>query len=290
MKAEFTAFSPVSNTGYNDFRKNMGVVMNELRTLEEVEPRKILQRVIDEKVPAIMSYLSRRKWYVEKVILTYLGANRLSAQIIADKKPHPINIQIEQPVGLSLKHRAGKVVFDTKVLALEPTAESSGGKIVFAVPDSVEIIDRRKYFRVNVPQELKVDVLTWHRGCGNRNNTPPENYWKGRLIDISAGGAQVALDTDQQPDFRKGQFIGFQFTPLPYEKPLLFSAQIRNIIPTADHRSLCLGLQLVGLEASAEGRRILSRLVRVVEQYHKMNQSSFKQQDLQTTQSNTGVI
>ncbi|MHC4130753.1 MAG: PilZ domain-containing protein [Planctomycetota bacterium] len=264
--------------------------MNEIRTLQEVEPRKILQRVIDEKVPAILSYLSRRKWYVEKIVFTEMGANCITAQIIADKKPHPINIQIEQPVGLSLKHRAGKVVFDTKVLALEPAVQPSGGKIIFEIPDRVEIVDRRKYFRVNVPEQLKVDALIWHRGCGKNNNTPPENYWQGKLIDISAGGAQAAIDTDQQPDLRKGQFIGLQFTPLPYEKPILLSAQIRSIIPTADHKSLCLGLQLVGLEASSEGRQTLSRLVRVVEQYHKMNDSSFKQQDLQTTQRNAGLI
>jgi hypothetical protein len=268
----------------------MGDVMNEIRTFQEVEPRKIIQRVIDERVTAIMSYMSRRKWYVEKVILTELGADRITAQIIADKKPHPINIQIEQPVGLSLKHRAGKVVFDTKVLSLEPSTQPAGGKIVFKVPESVEIIDRRKYFRVNVPEQLKVDVLVWHRMCGKNNNTVPEDYWKGKLIDISAGGAQMALDTNQQTDLRKGQFIGLQFTPLPYEKPMLFSAQIRNIIPTADHNSICLGLQLVGLEASSEGRQTLSRLVRVVEQYHKMNQSGFKQQDLQTTQTNTGLV
>jgi hypothetical protein len=263
--------------------------MNELRTLEQVEPRKILQRVIDERITAIMSYLSRRKWYVEKVLFTELGANCITAQILADKKPHPINIQIEQPVGLSLKHRAGKVVFDTKVLALEPAVQPAGGKIVFEVPESVEIVDRRKYFRVNVPEQLKVDILLWHRGC-SKNDKLPENYWQGKLIDISAGGAQIAIDTDQQPDLRKGQFIGLELTPLPYEKPLLFSAQIRNIIPTADHRSVCLGIQLVGLEASAEGRQTLLRLVRVVEQYHKMNDSSFKQQDLQTTENNTGVI
>jgi len=262
--------------------------MNEIRTLQEVEPRKILQRIIDERITAIMSYMSRRKWYVEKVMLTELGANHITAQLIKDNKPHPINIQIEQPVGLSIKHRVGKVVFDTKVLSLEPATHPAGGKIVFEVPDSVEIVDRRKYFRVNAPAQLKVDVLVWHRGCGN-NHSPPETYWQGKLIDISAGGAQVALDTDQQPDLRKGQFIGMQFTPLPYEKPLLFSAQIRNIIPTADHNSICLGLQLVGLEASVTGHQTLSRLVRVVEQYHKMNQSSSKTLDIHTNPTNTGM-
>ena len=100
-------------------------------------------------------------------------------------------------------------------------------------------------------------------------------------MDISAGGAQVVVDVEQNPDFKKGQFIGLRFTPMPYEMPLMFNAQIRNILPTADDEGLCLGLQIVGLEASDEGREVLSRLVGVVERYYQLNRSSVRQQDMQ---------
>ena len=62
-----------------------------------------------------------------------------------------------------------------------------------------------------------------------------------------------------------------------------FTAQIRNVLPTADHAALCVGLQIVGLEASEEGRHVLSRLATVVERYYDINQSGAKQQDMQTT-------
>ena len=86
------------------------------------------------------------------------------------------------------------------------------------------------------------------------------------------------LDGDEstEPQFRKGQFIGMRFTPLPYETPLVIDAQIRNALPRSDRKSIYLGLQLVGLEASSEGREVLTRLVGVVEQYYKMNQSGKK--------------
>ncbi len=74
-------------------------------------------------------------------------------------------------------------------------------------------------------------------------------------------------------DFRKGQFLGVRFTPMPYEVPLMFNVQVRNVLPTADHTGLCLGLQIVGLEASEDGRQTLSRLTNVVERYHQINQS-----------------
>jgi len=137
-----------------------------------------------------------------------------------------------------------------------------------------------------VPKPLKVNVVLWHRSSAadNKQVLPP-HYWQGRLMDISAGGAQAAIDAGEKSDFRKGQFVGLRFTPMPYETPLMFNAQIRSILPTADGKDICLGMQIVGLEASAEGREILQRLCTIVEQYYKMNQSSIKQQDVQTVNS-----
>ena len=297
-----------------------GVVM-----LHGAEPREILQTVIEKKVSAVMSYLSRRKWHVAKVQPTNLGANRLAVCVLPGKKPHPINVQVYQPVGISLKYEYGKFIFESKVVALEPPPETAkdgaqtaplgesqdeNPTIVLAVPDRIEVVQRRSYFRVDVPESLKVNVLLWHRlqtdsqvpGC------PPEYYWQGKLVDISAGGAQVAVphqlearscnksrigNTDVRrgsigagkPDFKKGQFIGLRFTPMPYERPLQLCAQIRNILPTADGHSSCLGLQIVGLEASPEGRQVLSRLLGIIERYYQINQSSIKQQDMHAVSS-----
>jgi hypothetical protein len=260
-----------------------GVDMSKVGTLHGAEPRQILQAVIEKKVPAIMSYLSKRKWHVAKVLLTSLGASQLNVQLSPREKPHPINIQVGQPVGISLKYGYGKFIFETRVVGFEPSPEStSGGTIVLAAPDRVEIVQRRSYFRVDVPGSLKVNVLMWHRGCAADNvQVPPENYWQGRLVNISAGGMQVAIDAPQVPEVKKGQFMGLRFTPMPYETPLMFSAQIRSILPTADGKSVCIGLQIVGLEASPEGRQVLQRICNVVEQYYKLQQSSAKQHDMQ---------
>jgi hypothetical protein len=287
----------------------MGVDMNEVVMLRGAEPREILETAIEEKIPAIMTYLSRNKWHVTKVLLTNLGANRLSTEIWPKEKPHPINIRVNQPVGISLKYGYGKFVFDTTVVSLElsqaPDRQGQSGTIVLAVPNRIEIVQRRSYFRVDVPKSLKVNVLLWHRGLNrvpeptswnldkreDNSNQASDNprgdasrrrqdYYKGKLVDISAGGAQIAVDTAQKPDLRKGQFIGLTFTPMPYEKPLILDAQIRNILPTADDKNICLGIQIVGLEASPEGRQVLQRLCNIVEHYFQINQSGAKQQEM----------
>jgi hypothetical protein len=301
--------------------------MSEIVMLQGPESQAVLQMVVQSQAPAIMSYLSKDKWHVAKVIMKDLRADRLYVENChTPGKPHPINIRMEQPVGVNFKHAYGKFVFDTTVVSLEPSADpEAGGTIVLAMPQGIGVVQRRSYFRVNVPASLRVNVVLWHR-TGNRTSEERTHaYCEGRLIDISAGGAQVVVPlkhgagtgpagcetgsgspmSNAAPaeavqsvvgtgpsvpgapngttapragaagaaDFRKGQFLGVRFTPMPYEVPLMFSAQVRNVLPTADHAGLCLSLQIVGLEASEDGRQTLSRLAKVVERYHQINQS-----------------
>lgn len=271
--------------------------MNDFMTPRGVEPKEILRIAINNKTPAIMSYCSRAKWHVAKVLLTGLDGDKLSVESMAQKKVlRPINIQINQPVGLSFKYEYGKFVFDTTVKDLKPSQgqeayQERGGTIVLAVPDKIEMIQRRCYFRVNVPESLKVKVLLWHRNGKYKEikqtqdtSDPLRQGSQGRLMDISAGGAQVVVPHESlttEMTFKKGQFIGMRFTPLPYETPMVLCAQIRNILPTADGKDTSLGLQIVGLEASCEGREVLNRLTGIVEQYYQMNQKVQKKEDMQ---------
>jgi hypothetical protein len=294
---------------------------NKVLMLRGDEPEKILRTAINKQIVAIMSYLSKGKWHVAKVLITEMEGDRISIEsAVPKKKQHPLNIQPNQPVGISFKYEYGKFVFDTAVMALEATLGSEaeqgwGGKIVLAIPDRIEVVQRRSYFRVDVPQSLNVKVVMWHRGdrqrakkqMNNEEDDQSNNYCQGRLIDISAGGAQVIIPypseesapaPERDPkgsisrsvsadglDFRKGQFIGMRFTPMPYETPIMISAQIRNILPTSEGNSASLGLQIVGLEASPEGREVLARLIDVVEKYYQINQSGARQQDIQPAQN-----
>lgn len=256
--------------------------MNDIKLLHEAEPRKILETVVENKIPAIMSYLSRGRWHIARVLLTELGAGRLSAEVSPRKKPQPLNIRSGQDVGLSIKYGYGKFIFETTVIGLEPLPQpGGGGRIALAVPDRIEIVQRRSYYRVSVPEGLKVNVVVWHCGFDRTADNGPQKYWKGRLIDISAGGLQLGLDSAFTTDFKQGQTIGLRFTPEPYQEPLMFNAQVRSVLPTAGGDRICLGLQIVGLEASVEGQATLARLVAVVEHYHQMNQTSIKQRDFQ---------
>jgi hypothetical protein len=290
---------PILPVEYRGLRRNWskGGTMNDVMTPRGVESGEILRIVIDNKVPAIMSYCSKGKWHVAKVLLTGLDGNRLRVESMAQKKIlRPINIQVRQPVGLSFKYEYGKFVFDTTVEDLIPSHgqqayQERGGTIVLAVPDKIEVIQRRSYFRVNVPESLKVKVLLWPRSSNHREikqtsdtEDPMRHCCQGRLVDISAGGAQVVVPHESLTtgmSFKKGQFVSMRFTPMPYETPIVLCAQIRNILPTADGEGSSLGLQIVGLEASCEGREVLNRLISIVERYYEQNQKARTKGDVQ---------
>lgn len=269
--------------------------MSEIVMLEGHESRAVLQTVIQSQSPAIMSYLSRDKWHVSKVVMKELMDDRLYVEgCRSSGKLHPINIRIDQPVGLNFKHAYGKFVFDTTVVGLEPSSDAdAGGTIVLTAPQRLGVIQRRSYFRVNVPSSLNVHVALWHRTIRRAPTDATRTYYEGRLVDISAGGALVAVPLKRgvgeesgaanESDFHKGQFMGVRFTPMPNETPLMFNAQIRNVLPTADRTGLCLGLQIVGLEASEEGRQTLNCLAKAVEYYHQINQSSGRGQERQSS-------
>ena len=250
--------------------------MKESSYIESVNAEEILQKVIESRTPVLMSHMSRGKWHITKVNLTDITPGRLRLEITYHPKRHPINIQIDQPVGLSFKFGRSKYMTEAPVAGFEPAINrGQGGTIVLQMPNHIDVMSRRHYFRVDAPESLAVKVLFWHRGYYDTNITqvPIEDYWQGRLVDISAGGIQIEVSKQQIPHFKKGQLIGAQFTALPYKRPIMFEARIRRITETSDGEHFCLAAQIVGLDATVDGRSTLKRLCGIVEQYHQMNQS-----------------
>ena len=228
-----------------------------------------------------MCYLSKGKWHIAKVIFYTVDPEQIS--IIAmpstfqtddgrpcERQPRPINVQIGQSVGLSIKYEGGKLIFDTKVTDFGLSAGSMGGVIMLDSPEQIEMVSRRSYFRVRVPDKLSIDVDIKLR---RRRKDGDDKYCRGKLIDLSAGGLQVGIENSLRPELREGQYVKVKFSPLPAEAAIEFSAQIRNILPTADGKYLCFGLQIVGIEASKKGREVLSRLVGITELYYELNRS-----------------
>jgi anti-anti-sigma regulatory factor len=153
-------------------------------------------------------------------------------------------------------------ITEVSELVFTPSPGKLGnGTLEFRSLNKAKPIERRKYIRLRIPSWLQVNVLLWHGGRNDDyNKLIPGHFWQGRLVDISEGGIQVAIDAAEKTPLGKGQFIGLEFRPAPAEPLLIFDAKIREVLPTADGKNICLGLQLTGLEANPEGRKGLQKL------------------------------
>jgi len=164
--------------------------------------------------------------------------------------------------------RIFEIASDAQVAFKPPTQVGSGGTLELGRPDGTEPRKRRNYVRLNICELIKVGVLFWHRRQNEDNlEVPWENCWQGQLINISEGGAQIAVDATQRSDFKKGHFIRLQFPRIHYENAPMFDAHIREVLPATENNSVYIGVQFVGLEANPEGRQYLQWLCNSEERY-----------------------
>ncbi|MHC5061844.1 MAG: flagellar brake protein [Planctomycetota bacterium] len=248
--------------------------MNEPQLLTIEEVKDALSRAVQDKITGVLSHFTGGIWHRTKIAICTVSNHTLHVEPLAEENnKKPADIQINQPVGISIQRDFDKYIFETVVAGIETSVnQSKGGKIVLELPDKVERMQRRAYTRMPVPKSMNVQVLFWHRGYSDDSKRVPlENYWQGRLLNISAGGVQIAVDRDQEPNFRVSQLVGLQFTPMSYEKPIHVEGQVRHIAQTSNGEKLEVGVEFIGLEASGQGRQKLHRIVNAVNEYERRN-------------------
>ncbi len=245
--------------------------MSNTKKLNASQIADVLEKTVTDQVTCIMSHLTKGKWHRIEVRIRSVNTNAIMIELI-DTPPVNEDIQIDQPVGMAFEIDFTKYLFESAVIGFESAInEAATGRIMIKKPKKLDQMQRRSYTRVPVPNEIKVSTLFWHRGYTDESvDVPIDNYWQGRMMDLSAGGAQITVTKEQFENFRKDQFIGMQFTPLPFEKPVQVEAQIKHIAAHAeDSELISLGIEFLGLEASTDGRDKLDKIVETIGVYQK---------------------
>jgi anti-anti-sigma regulatory factor len=167
-------------------------------------------------------------------------------------------------------------IADVSEIVLTPLVEQAGGgTLEICSLNNAKPLERRKYFRLKIPWWLQMNVLIWHGGrYDDYHKQLPGHFWHGRLVDISTGGIQVAIEATEETMPGKDRPMGMEFRPNPAEPLLAFDAQIREIQPTADGKNVCLGLQFIGLEANPEGRQALQKLYNPEGKYYEAKKNT----------------
>ena len=240
--------------------------MSRGETLKFDQISDFLLTAVQGKAPVVVSFTRQGKWRLFDARIAAFDDEKIVLAEIKETK----SLEADQPVGICIEIGHSKYLFEATIQAVEGTGK--GSKVHLEFPDKVECMQRRAYERQPVPENLKVKTLFWHRGYLDETNKEPiEQYWQGRLLNLSASGAQIAVDLDMRDCFCVGQLVGVQFTPMSYQRPLLLESHVRYLIDEPEQHQFLVGIEFLGLESGQEGRHVLHRLVTVISEYEKMN-------------------
>jgi c-di-GMP-binding flagellar brake protein YcgR len=229
----------------------------------------VIGKAVTDKASVAMTHLSKGKWNTNEVHFCGLTDITLHVRVSPSDSKGQVISTVDQPVGMSLLQGFAKYIFEVSVVGFEPSINSGqGGTIVLNKPEMLEKMKRRAYARIAVPDPLHVETLFWHRGyTDDSNEAPLENYWQGSLMDLSAGGLRIMIDVQKVKNFRTGQIVGLQFTPMPYEKPIVVEGLVKRIGDSSDTKAKFVGIEFLGLEAAGEGREKLHRIIDTINEY-----------------------
>ena len=243
--------------------------MSRGETLKSDQIHDFLLTAVQEKADVVVSFTRQGKWRLFNTQIDTFDDEKI---VLAENKDIK-NLKTNQPVGICIEIGHFKYLFEATIQGVEET--SKGVQVQLEIPDKVECMQRRVYGRQPVPSNLRVKTLFWHRGyLDETNEEPPEQYWQGRLLNLSASGAQIAVDLDMKDCFCVGQLVGVQFTPMSYQRPLLLESHVRYLIDQPEQHQFLVGVEFLGLESGHEGRQVLHRLIKVISEYEKMNSHS----------------
>ena len=132
-------------------------------------------------------------------------------------------------------------------------------------PDKLQEIQRRVYYRAEVPPGRRIETCMWDGGICDRDEADLQHmpHHTGLLQDVSGGGCRVEIDATRDPLLRAGDTVGIEFQPDPRSEALRLDAMFRHADDLGGGK-LSLGFQFVGLEMTAQGRATLQGLSRVV--------------------------
>ncbi len=237
--------------------------MTPCETLHPDQFLSVLRQACQEHAPVTVSFLSEGKWHLMKLTLAQFSDEHI---VLSDVKD---NVSIYQPVGICILSGHYKYLFDSQVS--EVKSGVNGSSICIDYPQTAERMPRRAFLRQSVPASMNVKVLFWHRGyMDGCEAKPDEQYWQGRLLNLSAGGAQFEIDNSQKRCFSSGQLLGVQFTPMSYQIPFLLESHVKYLRDNTENGHFKIGVEFLGLE-TPEGRDSLHRLLEVLKEYQQMN-------------------
>ncbi len=246
-------------------------VVDEVIMLLGEKSREILDCVQQNRIPAKMSYCIDQRWRRNRVFIETLTDESLVVTVTPRMSSSELGIQHGQLVGISFQceygHSQDRFIFGSEVLGAQ------NEQISLAMPEEIEIVRNKSFLRCAVPEGVIIDTEMCQKKQQDGRLVKAAAHicqgWSGQLIELSADSLSVAVSTMQGPDLRKGDYLTVRFVPFDNETPLTVNACVKSMMPTEKAQEVSLDMEIIGLEASPEGRMVLRRLCSVVSQYRQ---------------------
>ena len=227
----------------------------------------IIEHSIRHEARAILSHNRPEGWRTYKANFVSGSRGSRSLCIKAGSAPLAPDLVLPdagEPVGVSFRLSHKKCMFSAVVQSTRQ--DKDGVLFTLSWPDKLQQLRRRAYERVSPSRGTVIPVRFWREA--SRTSSPQEERQlrHGQLEDISAGGMRIkAADLG---DLEIGGTYHFAFAPRQSAPALVLEATLCHHEATDQGRA-SLGFHFVGLEATADGQRMLERLVRIVSQYQR---------------------
>jgi len=236
-----------------------------------VECKKMLEEAARRHLPIKVTNRRGYLWQVYNSNFLGLQSGRLA---LASPKDNDQTEAIEptqgQEIAVSFKKGYHKCLFVTRILncgqfEIEPGVSAPAMTVL--APQQVEKVQRRAFNRAAAPAGEPVIVSfapSWQDP-----DTSPALSGHARLHDLSAGGLGLVMPLDKMPKLKTGDQFKLCFVPWPGQEPIHLEARFRHATEPDQNGNVILGLQIVGLEMTEEGRGRLRRIGRVVGVYNR---------------------
>lgn len=240
---------------------------SQLLTAERCE--QVIAHVIERNLPVALTHRAADGWHLYKIRSFFASGSRESNRICVNvavpgdastsSPPEP-----GDPVGVTFRLNRRKCVFNSVVRSVTPRQD----RLLLTIrwPDELQQIQRRVFERAPVPPDTVIPVRFWRDDGGVAAPPCDRDVRHGQLENLSAGGLQIKVAGCA--DVHIGSIYKCVFAPRPGAPALILDARLRHR-DVAEQDRLVLGLQLIGLETTSEGRRLLDQLVRIVSQFQR---------------------
>lgn len=187
-------------------------------------------------------------------------------------------LALGQYVGVSFRHTSHKIMFASVVEAKGKFVAADDRKVSairYRWPESVTELQRRSFYRTEVPEGMSLLAHVWPGGVARRAAAQGESLEVigGELVDLSCGGTFVRLQHSGQLPWPENTTVGIEFQLGDGKPPILVDANARGC-RTDENGNACVAVQFVGLEMSVDGRLVLQRLAQAVQRLHRASLSS----------------